>query len=233
MKTIRGFYLVMLLLTGSLTLLISSCKKEEDDTLTDIDGNTYTTVTIGTQVWMAGNLKVTRFNDGTDIPLVTEKTAWSSTSGAAYCWYDNNINNKDPYGALYNWHAVNSGKLCPKGWKVSSESEWKVLVNFLGGESIAGGKLKTTGTIEAGDGLWYQPNVDATNETGFSIVPGGYRGASGTFFDFGYGGVWWTSTAYPSDLAYYFYINNYNGEVGDSDTGIDKKSGLSVRCLKE
>ncbi len=225
---------VYMLFIASILLIISSCKKNEDDkTIMDADGNLYTSVTIGTQVWLVENLKTTKLNDGTAISYITEQTAWSNTSEPAYCWYDKNISNKDPYGALYNWYAVESGKLCPKGWHVPSEAEWTELVNFLGGESVAGGKLKTTGTIEDGDGVWYEPNVDATNETGFSILPGGYLSSTFKFWDIGYGGVWWTSTEYPSDLAYYFYINNYNGEVGDSETGMDKNAGLSVRCLQD
>jgi len=231
MKAINKISIPLFLITGVLGLLLTGCKKEDINTITDSDGNIYTTITIGTQVWMVENLKTTKYNDGTEIPPITDNTEWKNTTAAAYCWYGNEITNKDPYGALYNWYAVNTGKLCPQGWHVPSESEWTVLVNFLGGESVAGGKLKTTGTIEEGDGLWYQPNVDATNETGFSALPGGARGGGG-FSDINWGGIWWTSTAYPSDRAYYFYINNYNGTVGDSDTGIAKYNGYSVRCLK-
>lgn len=220
-------------MTGVMAVLFTSCKKDDDDSLTDIDGNIYTMVTIGSQVWMVENLKTTKYNDGTSITLITDNTEWSNASAPAYCWYDNDISNKELYGALYKWYAVNTDKLCPSGWHVPSESEWSELVSFLGGEAIAGGKLKTTGTIESGNGLWYQPNVDATNETGFSAVPGGMRsGTTGNFSDFNYGGVWWTSTEYPSNLAYYFYINNYDGMVGDSETGTGKKDGFSVRCLK-
>lgn len=216
----------------ALLLIISiGCKKDgEDSSIKDGDGNIYQTVTIGTQVWLKENLKTTTLNDGTEIQPITDNTEWKNAITSAYCWYDNDITNKDPFGALYNWYAVNSGKLCPKGWHVPSESEWTELVTFLGGESVAGGKLKTTGTIEGGDGLWKQPNVDATNETGFSALPGGMRGSA--FTDINWGGIWWTSTEYPSNLAYYFYINNYDGTVGDSDTGTSKSSGFSVRCLK-
>lgn len=231
MKAINKISISLSLIAGVLAVLLHGCKKEDDNTITDSDGNIYTTITIGTQVWMVENLKSTKYNDGTEIPLITDNTEWKNTTAPAYCWYGNEITNKDPYGALYNWYAVNTGQLCPKGWHVPSESEWTVLVNFLGGELVAGGKLKTTGTIEEGDGLWYQPNVDATNETGFTALPGGLRG--GAFFDINWGGVWWTSTEYPSNRAYYFYINNYDGTVGDSDDGGSKDSGHSVRCLKD
>jgi len=222
----------LLIISVLFILLATSCKKDDDDTsVTDIDGNVYNTVTIGSQIWMVENLKTTKSKDGTAIPNITDSTAWRNSTTSAYCWYDNDISNKELYGALYNWYAVNTAKLCPNGWHVPSESEWTELVNFLGGESVAGGKLKTTGTIEAGNGLWYQPNVDATNETGFSALPGGYRG--GLFYDINWGGVWWTSTEYPSNLAYYFYINNYDGTVGDSEKGMEKFAGSSVRCLKD
>jgi len=214
-------------------MLVTGCNKNDENdssVFKDGDGNIYQTVTIGTQVWLKENLKTTKYNDGTEIPLITDNTEWKNAITAAYCWYDNDITNKDPFGALYNWYAVNTGKLCPKGSHVPSESELTELVAFLGGESVAGGKLKTTGTIEGGDGLWNQPNVDATNETGFSALPGGLR--AGSFFDINWGGVWWTSTEYPSNRAYYFYINNYDGTVGDSDDGGSKDSGYSVRCLK-
>lgn len=224
----------MLIMATVILIIATGCKKEEEDPIIkDGDGNIYTSVTIGTQVWLKENLKTTKYNDEAAITLVTDKTAWGIATSAAYCWYDNTVSKKDPYGALYNWYAVSTGKLCPSGWHVPSESEWKVLVSFLGGETVAGGKLKTTGTVEGGNGLWYQPNVDATNETGFSALPGGYRGATGNFFDFGYGGTWWTSTEYPPDHAYWFYINNFEGRVGDTEDGSLKKDGFSVRCIKD
>jgi uncharacterized protein (TIGR02145 family) len=182
---------------------------------------------------MVENLKTTKYNDGTGIPLITDNTEWKNTATPAYCWYDNNISNRDTYGALYNWYAVNSGKLCPVGWLVASESDWADLISFLDGESVAGGKLKTMGTIEGGDGLWYNPNVEATNETDFSALPGGMRGGSGIFFDFGYGGVWWTSSEYSSERAHYFYINNFNGTIGQGVDGGNKLAGFSVRCIKD
>lgn len=224
---------INLLLLISLALIISSCKKNDDPSvIKDGDGNIYTSVAIGTQTWLVENLKTTKFNDGTSIQLVTDNSVWNSLTTPACCFYNNDeAANKSTFGALYNWYAVNNDKLCPKGWHVPSESEWTELVNFLGGESVAGGKLKTTGTIEAGNGLWHQPNVDATNETGFSALPGGLCGS--VFNDINWGGVWWTSTEYPPNRAYYFYINNYDGTVGDSEDGGSKNSGFSVRCLKD
>ena len=117
------------------------------------------------------NLKTTKYNDGTSIPNVTNDTSWSNLTTGAYCWYNNDVSYKNPYGALYNWYAVNTGKLAPKGWHVPSDAEWTTLITYLGGESIAGGKLKEAGTTH-----WLSPNTEATNSTGFSALPGGRRG---------------------------------------------------------
>lgn len=159
-------------------------------TVTDSDGNVYNTVTIGTQVWMAENLRTTKYKDNTAIPLVTDNTAWTNLSTPGYCWYNNDAaTNKSTYGALYNWYTVNTGKLCPTGWHVPTDAEWSTLTTCLGGVGVAGGKLK-----EAGTSHWMSPNVGATNETGFTALPSGYRYAGGTFEYNGLGGWWWSST---------------------------------------
>ena len=230
MKRERPLFLYATLFVA-IFIVLSACKKDKDETVTDGDGNEYAYVTIGDQVWLTGDLKTTRFNDGSEIPLIVDAADWSAATGSGYCFYNNNISNKDKYGALYNWNAVNTGMLCPAGWHVATQSDWTGLIDFLGGEAVAGGKLKTTGTIEGGDGLWYQPNVSATNEYGFSVVPGGQRsGSSGGFFDLGLGGLWWSSTELDANRAHFYYINNYDGAVGNGTT--PKKDGLSVRCVK-
>ncbi|MEN6501108.1 MAG: fibrobacter succinogenes major paralogous domain-containing protein [Tenuifilaceae bacterium] len=148
-----------------------------NNTVTDIDGNVYNTVTIGTQVWLAENLKTTKYNDDTDIPLMNENSSWEAIDSPGYCWYDNSIANKDLYGALYNWPAVISGKLCPAGWNVPSDAEWTKLIDFLGGEYIAAEYLKEVGTY------WTSPISKATNYSGFCALPGGASGtAPGSFF---------------------------------------------------
>ena len=159
-------------------ILIFSCTKEKDfifimnpwiayGSMTDKDGNTYKTIQIGTQTWMAENLKTTKYNDRTSIPLVTDATSWSNLSTPACCWQDNVPARKVTYGVLYNWYTVNTGKLCPSGWHVPSDAEWNVLTDYLGGENIAGGKLK-----ESGFKHWNKPNTGATNETHFSALSG-------------------------------------------------------------
>jgi uncharacterized protein (TIGR02145 family) len=187
--------------------------------VTDIDGNTYNTVTIGTQVWMAENLKTIKFNDGTAISNVTDGAAWLGLTTPAYSWYNNDIANKDIYGALYNWYTVKTNKLCPSGWHVPSDAEWTVLTTYLGGAS-AGGKLKETGTTH-----WLTPNAGATNETGFTALPGGYRYNGGTFGNIGILGDWWSSTE--------TYTRAMHFDGADVGMLYSQGAGFSVRCLKD
>jgi uncharacterized protein (TIGR02145 family) len=195
-------------------------------TITDIDGNSYNTVTIGSQIWMAENLKTTKYNDGTVIPLVSDGLAWSASTSNAYCWY----NNDGPtyiniYGALYNWYTLNTGNVCPAGWHIPTDAEWTTLTTYLLGESAAGGKLK-----ESGNSHWSSPNTGATNETGFSARPGGVRNGSGAFGSIGYGGYCWTSTAFNTSDAWYRGMNYYDSWVDRNYN--NKRVGFSVRCLK-
>jgi uncharacterized protein (TIGR02145 family) len=187
----------------------------------DNEGNIYYTIKIGTQVWMAENIKATKYNDGTDIPLVTDNYLWAALTTPAYCWYNNDLTNKNIYGALYNWFTVNTGKLCPSGWHIPTHVEWGMLATYVG-VSLAGGKLK-----EAGLSHWQSPNSDGTNESGFTALPGGYRfNDDGTFYDLGYTGSWWSSfegVSYQmyynrNDLYWFWAIKAY---------------GFSVRCLKD
>jgi uncharacterized protein (TIGR02145 family) len=196
-------------------------------TVNDNDGNVYHTVTIGTQVWMVENLKATKYNDDTSIPLVTDATDWQNLSTPAYCWYNNDAANyKATYGALYNWYTVNTGNLCPTGWHVPSDAEWTTLTTYLGGEDVAGGKLKEIGTTH-----WNYPNTDATNESGFTALPGGNRFFNGTFGDTGAGGYWWSSTEHSASFSWYRYMYFALGFVDRDYYG--KESGISVRCVKD
>jgi uncharacterized protein (TIGR02145 family) len=194
-------------------------------TITDNDGNVYNVIRIGTQVWLKENLKTTTFNDDVAIAYVTNAASWSALTTHGYCWYNNTESNKATYGALYNWHAVNSGKLCPTGWHVPSDDEWLTLVNFLGGESPAGGKLKETGTTH-----WQSPNSGATNESGFTALPGGWRrGDTGSYESLNVYGYWWTSTLLtPSS---WFRRIWYNDDKTYRNL-TDPKYGMSVRCIK-
>src|SRR5262249_47959916 len=142
--------------------------------------------------------------NGDKIPQVKGKAAWESLTTGAWCWYNNDSATGAVYGKLYNWYAVNDPRgLAPAGWHVPSDAEWDTLATHLG--SNAGGKLKDTGTIEAGTGLWHAPNTGATNKTGFTGLPGGYRPnyGTGTFYYIGSYGYWWSSTEYDTDNAFY------------------------------
>jgi uncharacterized protein (TIGR02145 family) len=219
-----GIRYALLLFTGIFLALSSGCEKTtEKRGLADIDGNIYDTVVIGIQVWMAENLKTTRLNDGTKIPLVTSDTAWSNLRTPGYCWYGNyeaffNLNH---YGALYNYYAVKSGKLCPAGWHVPDTDEWYTLITFLGMD-IAGGKMKETGTRN-----WLSPNTGATNESGFNALPGGFRNAYYKDFQrFRISGQFWHSE--PADVMRVTYSSEdvIHGSLSQND-------GASVRCIKE
>src|SRR5450759_4787246 len=130
----------------AVTLVCIGLNGLQAQTVKDIDGNVYKTVTIGKQVWMVENLKTTKYNDGITIPLVIDNTAWTDLITPKYSWFNNDIANKEVYGALYNWYTVNTNKLCPKGWHIPTDEEWTTLTTYLGGEGVAGGKLKETGT---------------------------------------------------------------------------------------
>ena len=169
---------------------------------------------------MAENHKTTRYNDGTAIPLVTEDAAWSTLNTPGYCWYNNDKETSgDIYGAMYNWYVVNTDKLCPEGWHVPTDAEWTTLTNFLGGESIAGGKLKAAGTT-----YWNGPNTGATNEVGFTALPGGFGDSQ--FPQIGNLGYWWTSTEGPMRRRLY---NEFGNVHRDNSNNI---YGFSVRCIK-
>jgi uncharacterized protein (TIGR02145 family) len=177
---------------------------------------------------MASNLKTTKYNDGTDIPLVTDAAVWAYLKTPGYCWYNNDAaTNKNTYGALYNWYAVNTEKLCPTGWHIPSDLEWTTLTTFLGGTDVAGGKLKETGTIH-----WQSPNTGATNESLFTALPGGRRDFK-TYSNAGNDGNWWSSTEFLS-------INNFARIRSMSYSGSevrlvlnDKENGYSVRCIQD
>ena len=192
--------------------------------VTDIDGNVYNTIGIGTQIWMKENLKTTKLNDGTAIPNVTTWGEWAGLSTPAYCWYNNDSPSyKNIYGALYNWHTVNTNKLCPSGWHVPSHDEWTVLESYLGGSALAGGKLKEAGIVH-----WTSPNTGATNESGFTALPGGFRYGSDAFMQGE--GRWWSSTLWSSDAAWELFLLN---DSSASTIGVTPMIlGGSVRCVK-
>ena len=194
--------------------------------VTDVDGNSYNSVKIGLQIWMVENLKTTKYNDGGSIPLVTDNTSWISLTTPGYCWYNNDVDiYKADYGALYNWYTVNTGKLCPQGWHVSTDTEWTILTTYLGGQYLVGGKLKETGTV-----YWNSPNSGATNESGFTALPGGLRFYNGAFSNHGTYGNWWSATEGGATYAWSWNIYCCDAQVQRSTN--ENYFGFSVRCLK-
>jgi uncharacterized protein (TIGR02145 family) len=197
----------------------------ESETVADIDGNVYLTVKIGTQVWMEDNLRTTHYNDGTDIPNVIDNTAWFALTTPGYCWNDNDISNKALYGAFYNWYSVGTEKLCPIGWHVPSNAEWLLLINNLGGESIAGGKMKETGTSQ-----WWSQCYGANNISGFSALPAGGRVTN----DFNQAGgitYFWSSTEIYGISGWDCVLLCGGQEALFSYH--QKVDGYSVRCIKD
>jgi uncharacterized protein (TIGR02145 family) len=195
---------------------------------TDGDNNNYPVVQIGSQWWMADNLKTTKYKDGsTGIPLKTDNTEWSNLVTPGYCWYNNDAATyKATYGALYNWYTAHTENLCPTGWHMPTDLEWTTLTDFLGGVSIAGGKLKETGLNH-----WFDPNDGATNATGYTALPGGYRSNGGTFSYIYSGGIWWSATESDVTIAWGRDISFGNSFVNRNY--FNENLGLSVRCLQD
>ncbi|HAN19032.1 MAG: hypothetical protein A2X13_11445 [Bacteroidetes bacterium GWC2_33_15] len=198
-------------------------------TMTDQDGNVYRTITIGTQTWMAENLKTTKYRNGETIQNVTGNTQWLSLNTGAYCWFNNDPVDKETYGALYNWYAATDNRnIAPTGWHIPSNDEWLTLINYLGEENIAGGKMKETGSIH-----WAGPNEAATNQSGFTALGVGER--DGINLDFQYRFTccrFWSLTEYDNINAWFNAVFNYATYCNHSNY-IEKQFGLSVRCIKD
>ena len=196
-------------------------------TVTDIDGNTYNTVQIGTQVWMSENLKTSRYRNGGSIPYVVGNADWQALTTGAWSNYDHDAANDPIYGKLYNWYTTLGDTLCPTGWHVPTDDEWTTLTTYLGGLSVASGKMKSTSTA-----YWNSPNTGATNESGFSALPGGYRLANGTFDLIRNTGYFWSATSISTDNAYARILRSTGQNVTRS-TSSPKLNGVYVRCLKD
>ena len=218
-------------------IIESSCQKNgennnpnnpiETGNLTDIDGNVYKTIKIGSQWWMAENLKVTKYRNGDPIPNVTVNVSWAALTSGAYCWYNNDATtNKVTYGGLYNWYAVIDKRIiAPTGWHIPTLAEFTTLVNYLGG--AVGGKLKETGSTH-----WASPNTGATNESGYTALPGGLRGINGKFYSILEFGYWWSTSEFNANNAHsshYLYSTGSNSSGGN----YQKYYGFSVRCIKD
>jgi len=244
-----------LLFAIALTSVLFSCKKETTTTATcgdnpniditsvgspigkfsecikDVDGNTYKTVSIGNQIWMAENLKTSKYNDGTALPNIMDANKIILDTIGAWSVYNNDMDNNSRYGKLYNWFAINSitngnKNLCPTGWHVPSDAEWAILTDYLGGENVAGSKMKEVGTNN-----WKSPNMFASNTSLFTALPGGGRNIDGSYLSVGTHGYWWSSTHHFTFNAMSFSLNVYVGVANRSLK--DKQVSMSVRCLKD
>ena len=198
-----------------------------DGIVKDASGNSYKTVKIGNQIWMAENLKTERYANGDLIPNVKGDSNWSNINTGGWCNYDNSKQNDEIYGKLYNWYAAaDSRNVCPNGWHVPLYEEWVLLIDNLGGKELAGSKMKSNGPPH-----WYQPNNDAINLSGFSGLAGGDRSCHGKFYKIGEFGYWWISSEYDSVYSWYGYLNNKDNDAAQFTNY--KHTGLSVRCLKD
>lgn len=209
-------------------IIIPSCEKDDKNTVSDIDGNIYHTVTISTQIWMVENLKTTKYSNGDLIGTTAPATLdIAAEATPKYQWaYDGDESNVSTYGRLYTWYAVtDTRKVCPTGWHVPSDMEWETLKSFLGGERVAGGKLKEEGTTH-----WKIPNTGATNETGFTALPGGARNELGRFVNIGSYVYFWSSTPVEENA---LGQGIYNDNVLFVREELRRKSGWSVRCIKD
>jgi uncharacterized protein (TIGR02145 family) len=200
--------------------------------MTDQEGNLYKTIVIGTQEWMAENLNTSIYRDGDAIATGLDNTTWSTATSGAWAYYNNDPSYACPYGKLYNWFAcVDARQLCPVGWHVPTDGDWTVLMNYLGDVFVAGGKIKSTGTIEDGTGLWYSPNGFATNMSGFSGIPEGRRNSSGSYNEIGFRAFWWSSSENGISNARFREVDNVFEGTGSPST--QKQNGFSVRCLRD
>lgn len=213
--------------TSSTSYTVSTGGGNNTSTVTDINGNVYNTVTIGTQVWMKENLKVTKYRNGDSIPTTTSSSI-PNDSLSKYQWaYTNNESNVATYGRLYTWYAATDSRgLCPTGWHLPTDAEWTTLTDYLGGESVAGGKMKETGTTH-----WISPNYGADNSSGFTALPGGASYHDGSFGNMGYHGIWWSAMESRATTAWYRDLGYDGSYVGRID--VNKNLGFSVRCVKD
>jgi uncharacterized protein (TIGR02145 family) len=225
--------IIFVLIAIIIALIFCSCNKPDGGPIIgkveDSEGNIYFTVEFEEQEWMKENLIISKYNNGDDIPQVQSAAEWAALTTGAYCYYYNE--NDKGYGKLYNWYAVNDKRgICPEGWHVPTDNDWNILVNVYEGINLAGGKLKAVATVPDEHPRWINPNANATDESEFSAVPGGFRAADGEFKHIGSFGGWWTSTDEYNDNAW-----NYGMSYNDEEIhrfARNKKSGYSVRCVR-
>jgi uncharacterized protein (TIGR02145 family) len=235
LKNKIGHHPPMVIFLLSIFLFFSESCNKKPEIVKDIDGNVYRTITIGTQVWMAENLRVTKFRNGDPIPEVKNDSVWRTLTASAYCNYNNDTAHLKIYGRLYNWFSIrDSRNIAPEGWHIPTNTELQTLLDYLGGDNVAGGKMKESGTTH-----WISPNTGATNESGFTALPGGYRFITdsahiitgGTFHTLGSNGYWWTTTASFQMYSWSKFVHLHFADVIRDHT--NKTFGLSIRCIKD
>ena len=234
-STIKTHKLILFFI-GLILFLANSCElfnslpipdfTGQEGHLNDIDGNDYKTIGVGSQIWMAENLRTSRLNDNTEIPYISDSLKWINLSTSGYCWYKNDSSLNIPYGALYNWNTINSNKVCPIGWHVPSEQDWIDLLNNLGGNQVAGGKLKMIG-----QDYWNSPNSGATNTSNFNAVASGGN-FHGEFLDFQKWCHLWSTTMNDKMIVITVELF-YKSESALIGPGGINYAGLSVRCIKD
>lgn len=235
MKLIGRRWNILLILV-LVIITIAGCNKSEDageilsgETVKDMDGNVYHTVTIGTQVWMVENLKTSTYRNGDLIPNVIDNAEWAGLKSGAFCNYNNDTVIGNKYGKLYNWYAItDSRNIAPTGWHVATNQDWKTLSDFLGGSMVAGGKIKKTGTS-----YWNSPNVGATNESGFSALAAGGRGYEGSYQGMGELALWRIPSVGENASPWNVITLMRGFSAIDWSYGGVKNSGMSVRCVKD
>jgi len=237
MKQRKLFFPFILFSFMFFTACKATVKTELLPTVIDIDGNVYHAITIGTQVWMVENLKTTRYRDGTSIPFVTNGTSWATLSTPSYCWYNNDATTyRNTYGALYNWYAVNTGKLAPTGWHVPTDTEWTTLENYVSAnlgtsDYLSRALASTTNWIADTSAGAIDNDLTKNNSSGFSALPCGSRGDNGTFRRVGSYCFWWSSTDDVTYSAWSRFIYVSFCDVYRYSSG--KRDGFSVRCIKD
>ena len=219
----KNLKIVLIAISGCLLTVSCGNNNGKIGKVSDMEGNTYSTVIIGTQEWMSENLRSAKYNDGSPILNITADSLWAGSKEGAYAWFNNDVSgDKAKYGAYYNWQAVASGKLCPAGWHVPSDKEWRTLTTYLGGETIAGNELKS----QSG----WKSNGNGSNSSGFNAVPYGYRNTKGSFTSQGASSYFWSSTENNAN-AWYSVMFNKDGTAFKYFG--PKQSGFSVRCVKD
>lgn len=244
MKKVKSF-IQLILLVGFLYAVVTACNKSDDpdvktpvvETLTDVDGNVYKIVEIGSQVWMAENLKTTKYRDGSPIPNITDNTQWGDLTTGAYCNYDNNVANGNKYGKLYNWFAVNDSRIiAPTGWHIASDDDWTTLenyisTNFVTSESVAKALASKTDWASSTLTGVIGNDLSKNNISGFTGLPGGRRFLNGSFMSIGESGDWWCSTEGSLTLAWTRVLSST--ESSTYRVPFVKSCGYSVRCVRD